>query len=273
VLDKHTERHFQPRSFECKKCEKIFKQKGSFDTHKCLKKSDRHPCTFCEKNYSCASDLTKHIKKIHADKLKIDWFYCDLCDEKFKMKGFLKTHLESLKCRSQKNFTCDHCGKEFCEKDNIRAHVKSHAVHKVECKICHAQLKPKHLKQHMNNFHNRVKVECKICHSKIKQNWIKQHIKLSHSDLKIKCKICPKIFKSFQNLKRHQKVHDKKRFSCGICDQKFCTKGSVNTHMKFHENPDQFKCKICGHQLKAKQSLKVHLTIHEKNRKKNLICN
>jgi DNA-directed RNA polymerase subunit RPC12/RpoP len=81
-----------------------------------------------------------HKKKFHVDDLKINFFACDFCDEKFLYKGSLKTHLEKFQCRIQKVFTCNHCGKEFDSKRQIREHDQIHAKLKVECKICHVQV-------------------------------------------------------------------------------------------------------------------------------------
>jgi hypothetical protein len=109
-LNRHTECHFQPSSFECKRCKKIFKLKWRFDTHKCLKKSEKLPCKFCEKKYFNSVSLSQHIKKCHADKLN-GLFSCDFCNEKYLIKGKLKNHLESFQCRNRQIFTCDHCRK------------------------------------------------------------------------------------------------------------------------------------------------------------------
>jgi KRAB domain-containing zinc finger protein len=239
-LDRHTERHFQPSSFECKRCEKIFKAKGYFKTHKCVKKSERHFCPFCEKNFSLGVSLSAHVKQFHPEKLKVDLFNCDFCNEKFFQKGNLKFHLESFKCRTQKNFTCDHCGKEFKEKSKIRRHVKSNANFKVEC---NAQVRLKSLSVHKTLVH--------------KQNE------------KFECKITKNVFKNSQILK----VHFEMKFYCKFCIRKFSNRAKLNQHLKFHENPEQFKCQICGHQSTTKSSLKTHLKNHDKNRNYNFKCN
>jgi KRAB domain-containing zinc finger protein len=244
-LECHTERHFQGSSFECKRCEKVFRAKGFFDAHKCVKKSEMEFCNFCEKNYK---QLSKHMKKFHIDKLNINWFHCDFCDQKFAVKGMLQKHLENFQCRikTQKNFTCDRCGKEFDKRIKIYQHVQSHAKFKVECKICHVEVKLRSLRDHKNLQHQRKIFECKICKKK---------------------------FKYSQSLRSHAYSHGPKDFKCQFCYQKFALKGNLNQHLKFHENPEHFKCQICGHQSTTKQNLKRHLKIHDKNRVKDFKCN
>jgi KRAB domain-containing zinc finger protein len=238
ALKHHIERHFQPSSFECKRCKKNFELKWRFDSHKCVKESERHFCSFCEKNLVSYYVLRKHMKNFHADKLKDDLFYCDFCDEKL-YKGKLKVHLESSKCKNRKIFTCDHCGKEFGKKAKICEHLQVHTVFKTECEICHTQVKS-----------------------------LKNHMRSVHSQQRFSCAICKKTFTNLKLLERHQKWHDSNRFQCQFCTLKFKLKGQLNYHMKFHENPDQFKCQVCGHQAKAKNRLKKHLKTHAKNQER-----
>jgi KRAB domain-containing zinc finger protein len=244
ALNQHVELHFQPSSFECKKCERVFELKKRFVNHKCVKKSERHFCTFCEKNFAYENSLKQHLKNFHADKFQADFHCCHFCDKTYIQKHKLKAHLESFQCR--RIFTCDHCGKKVDDKKKIYQHVKIHAIHKVECKICQAQVKLTSLRDHMRIMHESEKVECKIC---------------------------KKVFKNSHLLKNHFLFHELKKFGCQICKLIFSTRGNFNQHMKFHENPEQFKCQICGHQTKEKKVLKKHLRTHDKNREKNLKCN
>jgi KRAB domain-containing zinc finger protein len=242
-LKNHTELHFQPSSFDCKKCEKVFIRKGYFDVHKCVKKSGRHFCNFCEKNYTHDGGLYTHMKKAHADKLQLELFACDFCDEKFITKGYLKIHLESFQCR--KIFTCDHCGKELRYRSRLCQHLQTHL---------------------------KLKVECKICHVQVKKTSLNTHIKFMHESEEVECEICKKVFKNLKALKVHLQSHEVKKFACQMCELKFTTRGHLNYHMKFHKNPEQFKCQICEHQSKAKGELKKHFKTHDKNREKNLKC-
>jgi KRAB domain-containing zinc finger protein len=235
-LNRHVELHFQPSSFECKKCEKILKLKGNFDVHKCAKKSERHQCSFCEKNYSFAISLSKHIKNCHAQKLRINWFYCDFCDEIFIQKHKLKFHLESFQCK--KIFTCDHCGKEFHDKRKIWSHIKSHAVHKVECKICHVKVKEGCLNSHIKSFHHKSQIQCKFCDQIFPtKGRLNQHMKFHENPEQFKCQICGHQSKRKEHLEVHLKTHDKNReknFKCNQCDYKTDHKGSLKKHLGRH---------------------------------------
>jgi KRAB domain-containing zinc finger protein len=211
-LESHVELHFQPSSFECKRCERIFELKHRFKAHKCVKKSEGHFCRFCKKNFSFAIHLRTHIKKFHAEKLKVNLFSCDFCDEKYVWKGNLKNHLESFQCRIQKIFTCDHCGKEFDNKTNLYNHILIHASNKVKCEICHVQVNLRRLKRHMKLVHESEKVECKICKKVLKNSKVfKGHMKCHENSEKFKCQICGHQTGRKSSLKLHLRIHDKNR--------------------------------------------------------------
>lgn len=244
-LNQHTERHFQPSSYECKKCEKHFAVKTYFEAHKC----GRRTCKFCEKSFVAIGSLTQHIASAHADKSEFNWLICDLCDGKFLKKERLEKHLKTLKCQAPSRvFSCDQCDRKFStKKSGIIQHVKVHVVHQIECEICHAKIKPASFRYHMKVLHG--------------------------TKAGIKCKICNKTLATLCNLKQHQKLHETRRFHCLNCDKKFSSQGRLNAHKKFHENPDQFRCKICGFQSRSNQNLKFHLRTHDKNREKLFDCN
>jgi KRAB domain-containing zinc finger protein len=166
------------------------------------------------------------MKKLHREKLN-DLLSCDFCDKKFFQKKNLKIHLESFQCKNQKIFTCDHCGKEFDEKKKIYSHIQIHAIHKVECNICHAQFKLKSLFGHSTSCHNQ------------KNYQLNQHMKYHENPEHFKCQICGHQSTQKGNLKTHLRIHDKNReknFKCNQCDFKTYWKESLRKHLKIHEN-------------------------------------
>jgi hypothetical protein len=138
-LDYHMELHFQPSTYDCQNCERIFKTKFRFDGHKCVKKSERHFCTFCDKNFSSVDSLTAHVKNNHSEKLNQKIFLCKLCGAKFFHEHKLRVHLKTFVCLQA--YHCDYCGKKFDKKRGLKDHIKVHAIYKVECTICNAMVK------------------------------------------------------------------------------------------------------------------------------------
>jgi KRAB domain-containing zinc finger protein len=282
-LNYHTECHFQPSSFECKKCEKVFKMKQRFETHKCVKKSERHFCTFCEKNYTQAESLTQHIKNFHADKMNVNFFYCDFCDQKFIEKKSLNAHFIKSVCR--KIFFCDHCGKKFNNKVKFSRHIQIHAIHKVTCEICHSQVKLIGLRKHKRKVHQKsYHLKCQFCDRKFScQGYLNEHMKFHENPEQFKCQICGHQATRKDDLKNHLRRHEENReknLKCDQCDFKTDRNFSLKNHLKFHEklneklknSPKAIKCEKCPSVLKNELSYKNHIRVKHGNRKK-LECN
>jgi KRAB domain-containing zinc finger protein len=238
ALDAHTKIHLDPPQYQCGDCGKIFKRDSSFFTHlyneNC--KIKEVGCKVCGLSYKSSLQLKKHRKVHHSGEYRVPWFHCEVCPEKFKSYSAFKKHQESCK----KIFVCDHCGREFTKKSRIFQHIRMHAIHKVECKICHAFVSARSLPKHMMILHD----------SKLKR---------------IICDVCGKSFKKFY-FKNHRKIHEVKKFECNLCDLKFISQGKLSFHMKYHENPDEFKCEICGIQKTTKGNLRIHKwRAHERN--------
>ena len=50
------------RDFKCDECQKVFLWKGDMMKHKQIHLGTRYPCTFCDKTFSRAGYLKKHIR-------------------------------------------------------------------------------------------------------------------------------------------------------------------------------------------------------------------
>jgi hypothetical protein len=87
----------------------------------------------------------------------------------------------SFQCKTQKNFTCDHCEKEFKEfkeKKKITQHAQIHGKFKVEYEICQVQVKLRTLRNRNKTIHQKVKFKCNVCESKfLSQAHLNRHMK------------------------------------------------------------------------------------------------
>ena len=91
-------------------------------------KGIEHKCDFCEKTFSHAFSLTKHIKLVHEVQNE---YKCMLCDKYFESSEDLKNHLNRhMKTVHEglKNHKCDFCGNFFSLSWILKHHVNS--VHK-----------------------------------------------------------------------------------------------------------------------------------------------
>ena len=84
---------------------------------------------------------TPHVSSKGQFKSKngVKWHSCDHCNEKFKEKGILKTHLENVHGIGVKWHSCDHCDDKFKQKGNLKAHLENvHDIGQHKCTYCHS---------------------------------------------------------------------------------------------------------------------------------------
>ena len=132
ALNFHIDTHSPNKEFVCKNCEVTFSSLLSYRSHqKQHNEPKKEKCPECEQVLVGKSSLSRHLKEIHfLSKLDTDkitdpvyGFICDQCDSKYKRKDHLKMHIESQH-GDKKIISCDICGKESINKQNLMRHVK-----------------------------------------------------------------------------------------------------------------------------------------------------
>lgn len=174
----------------------------------------------CEKAFTCASYLNKHVRRPHGDKAMsksgVDGdiaktrpkrekrHNCEHCLKEFKSKYLLKTHLAQH--NGDKPFKCDQCGLAFALRSRLIRHLKIHQGYKCDRDSC--------------NF--------------VAEKWsvLRKHVATDHKTIH-RCEDCDKILSSKFFLRAHIKAHN---FRCQIDD---CTKVFTRkTHLTNHINND-----------------------------------
>lgn len=132
------------RKFECRQCEKTFKEARhlTIHEHSHLPKEQKftHQCQHCDKKYSSIFSLRHHIKHVHV---KSPAFQCQFCSKEFSRKANLDSHLSHVHTRDR-NFECDICGLKVKTKGILRNHKLLHSNNPAdlkECQICSKQFK------------------------------------------------------------------------------------------------------------------------------------
>lgn len=202
-------------------------------------------CSYCIKSFNNTSNLSRHIKALHADKFADSLYKCQFCGQKFHLKYYFDKHLEVKHPGGYKEqYECDICGKIIKDRVNLRSHMKKHYP----------------------------KRTCHICHKKIMR--IDNHLKAVHgTELNFKCNDCPKSFNSQPKLKSHRAYSHEKILECDKCPKKFGNNSLLKTHKKlYHENPRSFKCEICQKGFNELVNLKKHERLHDRFRPKPYRC-
>ena len=282
-------------TFKCDQCEKTFLSSIGLDNHKLKKHMPiddvkiSFPCAQCDKRFSKASEVTKHVKEIHQ---KIKEFPCKKCEKSFVQFSELKQHFEKVHVQARDHvckdcgktfhsekvlkvhvetvhqitspFKCHHCDKIFSKSVNLDCHVR--AAHPFKCNLCDKSFGSQiNLRFHVRNVHEKAKVfPCEMCDKSFTEmNKLKLHASKVHQRAKkYKCEKCNQEFPNNSNLKCHV-LAAHPRFDCDICGKTFTAKSSFLMHQKTHEK-EEFECENCNKSFTDFWSLKLHLAhIHD----------
>ena len=203
----------------------------------------RVACTVCEKSYKYSSDLTKHMKKMHAG--------CDL-DE------FLKSQTADLSCKI--------CNKQFNCRKNLNGHMSVHTLEKKlvhECELCNKRFSKAELL--LNHVYEHTGVKSHACETCGKQYTrmanLRIHIRVAHmQESDHTCAICNRKFSRIEHLKNHMAMHTGlKKHVCGTCGKKYTQVGNLQRHERVHTGNRPFLCQYCGVSFTQKTILIDHL--------------
>ena len=245
-------------------------------------KIKRFQCSTCDKAFKTLHDLYRHMN-VHSDRRD---FSCEFCGDMFKCEEYMKRHIEarhSDQVPLKKKFfgTCQHCGKEFRNRQNFNRHELRHRNGDVtfQCQYCEkSYTQNSSLTFHIKSVHTQD-IEKHGCHICGKQFTLKQrlmrHIQGVHSFVgaEVSCEFCGKSFKHKDSLTTHLKQNCpnngtvkpiKKKLSCHLCNNEYVDKKGLKSHIEIvHEGKiNQFECEYCNHKFSRKTSLHAHMKLH-----------
>ena len=164
----------KPNHYLCDQCDYITKQQGHLKRHIRAKHIDRFECKLCEKTYSMAEALYRHVKSIHEEQS----FTCPHCDYIAKKKGLLKRHIGA-----------------------------KHSLERFECKLCEKTYSMAvALNRHVKSIHEKKSYKCPQCsYVSSRQDVLKCHIKCKHSQETVICDECGYQAATKMLLKKHKR--------------------------------------------------------------------
>jgi len=255
---------------KCEKCEKTFKNIWVLKRHltetRCTADEDNMPtCQACGKQFSCSSNMTKHLKLerckpndhfkdvsggSHEQKLPIPIIEqndenqepaerdsvmasnpkCNKCGSQFSNDKTLRLHIQELHAET-KSFkrACSQCSAEFTRANSLKKHLERKACHLTKCGKCDKNVSKRILKRHISS-------NCKVF-SRYSQ---------------LDCKECNTKFSNIFRLNQHMKAECNKEHQNSETELN-CPTSPVN------QNTDQLDCKNCGTEFTKADLLQKHL--------------
>ena len=234
-------------------------------------------CKLCDYQATFKENLLRHMKTFHS---KTRNFECYECDEKFKLKGTLKKHIDAKHLQIKQ--TCLICQAEVqCLRNHMRQVHERNIEYQCTAENCKFVTNDtKALEKHKMRRHNTDKIDTTKCEKCEKDVWVKDfqaHTMRHNKPQKIhKCPACEVQRKDPTSLKRHiKKVHDKvtdRNFACSKCDKKYGQKGHLRTHIQTIHSDEKFSCENCPYTVTTEKCLRRHIRwVHARVRPTNML--
>ncbi|OXA44929.1 Zinc finger imprinted 3 [Folsomia candida] len=197
------------KKWECSKCRKTFKTKGTLKRHEITHgQAAKVKCEVCGKISKNSFSLASHMRKQHTNLQRPS---CDTCHRVFSGATSLRCHTEtSHSTKERSRFPCPFpgCEKTYPSQGGLWQHVKKE----------HGQ--------------NPVQFPCTLCGKEFKRRAeLVQHIPTHTKEKPHNCAICGKSFARRTGLKSHEVTHLEKStrdmLQCHVCPQTFITRQEI----------------------------------------------
>ncbi|XP_045182521.2 zinc finger protein 236-like [Mercenaria mercenaria] len=246
-------------SHKCGICGKTFENAGKLHLHEQLHtKFKPYACKFCGQKFAKAAQRIEHEKTHNGMEVT---HICAVCGSSFTRKYSLKLHMR--RWHQEGPWLCRHCGKASLTQMELKTHLYSHNLPKLERESL----------LYMPDIpHNYSATSTNVEEADGKDYSMKQvsendgasgpEVGLQSMQEMEMCQECGRDFPKGY-LRYHLKSHEaQKPYSCPICAKRFGYKNNMKSHIKLHTGIKPFQCKICGAKFTRGSTLRRHARRH-----------
>ncbi|XP_075819281.1 zinc finger protein 64 isoform X1 [Microtus pennsylvanicus] len=120
TLRKHSRLHQSEHPEKCPECSYSCSSKAALRVHERIHCTERpFKCNYCSFDTKQPSNLSKHMKKFHADMLKTE--------APERKDSSRQSSRQVTKLDAKKTFHCDICDASFMREDSLRSHKRQHS--------------------------------------------------------------------------------------------------------------------------------------------------
>ena len=188
-------------------------------------------CQFCEATFARAGNLSRHVKKFHAEQEERRQ------QQQQQQQQIVVQHqlLDSTQVVYQQQ--PQHEARLAVQTQSVLAASESLVMNSDEL------------------------YRCSQCdHTSKRKDNMKKHMVRMHVPMNDPFECCGQVFYTMFDKRTHQRdVHPNGRYGCRFCDRVYHDLHEYTRHMNAHNNIRPFKCHMCDHSSSSKFNLQKHL--------------